>query len=723
MFLRSIRRRSSNQQNAPQLPNFNGPNPFTGRPFSAKYRELYEERMGLPIWQHKTAFFAALEKYQCILLEAETGSGKTTQVPQWCMEWLRRKQLQSMVCCTQPRRLATVNVAQRVADEMDVPLGKEVGYSVRFEEAVSPGTLIKYCTDGVLLAEMSSRDTKLERYGVILLDEVHERTMTTDVVMGLIKRIMRQRKDLRVVVMSASLKTGKFARYFSGCQDPEVFIERAVSKAIAIHKKDEPGDILIFFTGQEDVEIGCEMLEDEAKKCGAGRELIVFPLYGSMQHDQYKLIKNTPFTANSPRRCIVATNVAETSLTIENLAFVIDPGFCKRKIYDPHKKLDMLLIQRVSRASALQRAGRAGRTRAGHCFRLYTEHNFTKMMEDVAPEIKHANLDSVTLRLKKCGVDDIHGFDLMDVPSREHIEHSLILLAQLGAIDRRGHITPLGEKIHRLPVDPPLARMMLESVKLHCSAEVISICAMLSAPNSCFVRPRKKQFEADQAKAKFIDDTGDHLTLLRVFKAFINNGRSKKWCHDNFLNFITLKYADDVYVQLMNVMHRLNFELISLDPSSPLYPTNILKALLSGTFMKLAFFCADSISVINEYAQRGFYLTMESQLNSRKRNIICTANSFSIHPSSVLFTSKLYVLSPPQWVLFNVAIKHREGGRKYLQTVSNVQPEWLAQLAPTYRAHISAKSAELDKMLREHEPRDTLADKIRALKLRLYPKN
>ncbi|KAL3119879.1 hypothetical protein niasHT_007007 [Heterodera trifolii] len=273
-------------------------NPFTGNNFSSKYWQLLSERTKLPVWRHRNEFISALGTHRCILLEAETGSGKTTQIPQWCVQWLRTRDPhnKSMVCCTQPRRLATVCVAQRVAEEMDVMLGEEVGYSIRFEEALGHNTLLKYCTDGMLLAE-SSRDELLKSYGVILLDEVHERTMITDVVMGLIKRISEFRPELRVVVMSATLKTGNFEQYFYGCHlmkirgrsypvdiihsetnavtDGDNYITKSVVKAIEIHQKTERGDILIFLTGLEDIEKCCEMVENEAEKCGGSGPLVI----------------------------------------------------------------------------------------------------------------------------------------------------------------------------------------------------------------------------------------------------------------------------------------------------------------------------------------------------------------------------------------------------------------------------------------------------------------
>uniref|UniRef100_A0A914I290 RNA helicase n=1 Tax=Globodera rostochiensis TaxID=31243 RepID=A0A914I290_GLORO len=814
----------------------------------------------------------ALDDHKCILLEAETGSGKTTQVPQWCMEWWKKRHphTQSMVCCTQPRRLATVSVAERVAKELDVPLGNVVGYSIRFEEVVDSGTLLKYCTDGVLLAE-SSRDEMLMRYGVILLDEVHERTMITDVVMGLVKRIMELRPDLRVVVMSATLKTGKFADYFSThysmqisgrsfsvkinfsdwdiIMDPEEYVKKSVEKAIEIHKKTNKrdDDILLFLSGQDEVESACELLDKEADKCKESGELKVLPLFGSMQNEHLQMLEDTRqkdkenasrkftidrqnirewqkqkqklislresksgkrlrldgagrhlrdkendfqskpfyeawegipkenisksfktcgitnafdgsedgeihyFKEDGPvpngmlrlqqaremaefdflaegiaglfeevdveqdeengfvnyRRCIVATNVAETSMTIDGIVFVIDPGFCKRKIYNPRTKLESLAVQRISRASAVQRAGRAGRTRPGICFRLYTEHCYDKIMKEIVPEIKHTNLGSVVLRLKKSGINDIYGFDLIDKPPPEQIQHALHMLTELGALDAGGYVTPLGEKINSLPVDPPLARMLIESAKLCCSEEVISICAMLSAPNRCFCRPRKKQIEADRAKAKFVDDVGDHLTLLRVYNAFVDiqTKDKRKWCFENYLNYRTLQYAQDVRNQLANVMlQRLNLMPVGLDACSPLYPHNILKALLAGSFMKLAFFCPNA-SGLQRNAQSGCYMTVESHINMT-RNKDDPVEPYFLHGSSVLFKGAKEYSSKPEWVLFNEAMQHNNKSnnqRCFLQTVSKIRPEWLAELAPAYRRQISLKSTALDEILNAHE--------------------
>ncbi|KAL3082713.1 hypothetical protein niasHS_010515 [Heterodera schachtii] len=412
-----------------------------------------------------------------------------------------------------------------------------------------------------------------------------------------------------------------------------------------------------------------------------------------MQNEQQQILMETQ-QKDGPRRCIVATNVAETSMTIDGVVFVIDSGFCKRKMYNARSKLESLLVQRISRASATQRAGRAGRTQPGKCFRLYTEQCFRETMKEIVPEIKHTNLDSVILRLKKCGIDDIYQFHLIDAPSPDSIHHSIRLLTDLGALDNLGRITPLGEHINILPVDPPLARMMLESVKLRCTKEVICICAMLSAPK-CFRRPRRRRNEADNAKVKFTDDRGDHLTLLRVYKAFAaiptdqkDDKLRKDWCFENFLNYRSLQFADDVQNQLENIMRkRLHVEVVRF-ARRLLYEIGLRPA-STGLFRR---------------AQKGFYVTVESQMNSEGAATGGESDHrFLLHYSSVLFQGKTYTPSRPEWVLFNETIQHDEQGQQFLQTVSVVRPEWLAQVAPIYRSQISTASPEVDKLLKERE--------------------
>ncbi|XP_025418532.1 pre-mRNA-splicing factor ATP-dependent RNA helicase DHX15 isoform X3 [Sipha flava] len=478
-------------------------NPYTNLPYTPKYFELLKKRIQLPVFEYKEEFMSLLKNNQCIVLVGETGSGKTTQIPQWCVEYssvFGRKG----VACTQPRRVAAMSVAQRVSEEMDVCLGSEVGYSIRFEDCSSSRTLLKYMTDGMLLREGMS-DPMLETYQVILLDEAHERTLATDILMGVLKEVIKQRKDLKLVIMSATLDAGKFQQYFDNAPlmnvpgrtfpveifytpEPERdYLEAAIRTVIQIHMCEEvAGDILLFLTGQEEIEEACKRIKKEIDNLGPDvGELKCIPLYSTLPPNlQQRIFEAAP--PNKPngaigRKVVVSTNIAETSLTIDGVVFVIDPGFAKQKVYNPRIRVESLLVSPISKASAQQRAGRAGRTRAGKCFRLYTEKAYkNEMQENTYPEILRSNLGSVVLQLKKLGIDDLVHFDFMDPPAPETLMRALELLNYLSALDDDGNLTDLGNIMAEFPLDPQLAKMLIASCSLSCSNEILSITAMLS---------------------------------------------------------------------------------------------------------------------------------------------------------------------------------------------------------------------------------------------------
>ncbi|XP_060834128.1 ATP-dependent RNA helicase DHX15 homolog isoform X2 [Rhopalosiphum padi] len=478
-------------------------NPYTNLPFTPKYFELHKKRIQLPVFEYKEEFMSLLKNNQCIVLVGETGSGKTTQIPQWCVEYssvFGRKG----VACTQPRRVAAMSVAQRVSEEMDVCLGSEVGYSIRFEDCSSSRTLLKYMTDGMLLREGMS-DPMLETYQVILLDEAHERTLATDILMGVLKEVIKQRKDLKLVIMSATLDAGKFQQYFDNAPlmnvpgrtfpveifytpEPERdYLEAAIRTVIQIHMCEEvAGDILLFLTGQEEIEEACKRIKKEIDNLGPDvGELKCIPLYSTLPPNLQQRIFEAapPNKANGAigRKVVVSTNIAETSLTIDGVVFVIDPGFAKQKVYNPRIRVESLLVSPISKASAQQRAGRAGRTRAGKCFRLYTEKAYkNEMQENTYPEILRSNLGSVVLQLKKLGIDDLVHFDFMDPPAPETLMRALELLNYLSALDDDGNLTDLGNIMAEFPLDPQLAKMLIASCSLSCSNEILSITAMLS---------------------------------------------------------------------------------------------------------------------------------------------------------------------------------------------------------------------------------------------------
>jgi pre-mRNA-splicing factor ATP-dependent RNA helicase DHX15/PRP43 len=501
-------------------------NPYTGVPYTNRYHEVLKKRMTLPVWEYKEKFIEIVSKNQCFVLVGETGSGKTTQIPQWCVEFCR-SQMRKGVACTQPRRVAAMSVAARVSEEMDVVLGAEVGYSIRFEDCTSSKTSLKYMTDGMLLREAMS-DPLLESYGCILLDEAHERTLATDILMGLLKEVCRQRRDLKIVIMSATLDAGKFQSYFDNAPlmsvpgrtfpveifytpEPERdYLEAAIRTVIQIHMCEEvEGDILLFLTGQEEIEEACKRIKREIDNLGPEiGELKCIPLYSSLPPNLQQRI----FDAAPPRRpngaigrkVVVSTNIAETSLTIDGIVFVIDPGFSKQKVYNPRIRVESLLVSAISKASAQQRAGRAGRTRPGKCFRLYTEKAYKQeMQENTYPEILRSNLGSVVLQLKKLGIDDLVHFDFMDPPAPETLMRALELLNYLAALDDDGELTELGSMMAEFPLDPQLAKMLIASCDYECSNEMLSVTAMLSVPQ-CFVRPNEVKKAADESKVSFM---------------------------------------------------------------------------------------------------------------------------------------------------------------------------------------------------------------------------
>ncbi|XP_076367849.1 DEAH-box helicase 15 isoform X1 [Tachypleus tridentatus] len=650
-------------------------NPFNGLPYTTRYYEHFRKRITLPVWEYRDKFLDLLNTNQIVVLVGETGSGKTTQIPQWCVEYLRNKFVgKKGVACTQPRRVAAMSVAARVAEEMDVMLGQEVGYSIRFEDCSSAKTVLKYMTDGMLLREAMS-DPLLETYGVVLLDEAHERTLATDILMGVLKQVITQRADLKIVVMSATLDAGKFQHYFDNAPlmnvpgrthpveifytpEPERdYLEAAIRTVIQIHMCEEAeGDVLLFLTGQEEIEEACKRIKREVDNMGPEvGELKCIPLYSTLPPNLQQRIFEPP-PPKKPnggigRKVVVSTNIAETSLTIDGVVFVIDPGFAKQKVYNPRIRVESLLVSPISKASAQQRAGRAGRTRPGKCFRLYTEKAYkTEMQDNTYPEILRSNLGSVVLQLKKLGIDDLVHFDFMDPPAPETLMRALELLNYLSCLDDTGELTELGSVMAEFPLDPQLGKMLIASCDNNCSNETLSITAMLSVPQ-CFVRPNEAKKAADEAKMRFAHIDGDHLTLLNVYHAFKQNHEDPQWCYDNFVNYRSLKSADNVRQQLSRIMDRFNLRRSSTDFTSKDYYINIRKALVSGFFMQTA-----------HLERTGHYLTM-------KDNQIV-----QLHPSTCLDHK-------PEWVIYNEFVLTT---KNYIRTVTDIKAEWLIKIAPNY---------------------------------------
>lgn len=670
-----VSRRDEDRKDSSDAPPKVQINKYTGRPFSAKFWAILEKRRALPVWEYYKKFMETVKTNPAVVLVGETGSGKTTQIPQWLTE-LAQSQVggKKIVGCTQPRRVAAMSVAQRVADEMDVVLGQEVGYNIRFEDCTGPKTILKYMTDGMLLRE-AMNDPLLERYGVIILDEAHERTLATDILMGLLKEIAQQRNDLKIIIMSATLDAGKFQQYFRDAPllsvpgrthpveifftpEPERdYLEAAIRTVIQIHLCEEvEGDILLFLTGQEEIEEACKRIAREVENLGPEvGDMKCIPLYSTLPPNQQQRIFESapPNKSNGAigRKVVVSTNIAETSLTIDGVVFVIDPGFSKQKVYNPRIRVESLLVSAISKASAQQRAGRAGRTKPGKCFRLYTEKAYQNEMQDnTYPEILRSNLGSVVLQLKKLGIDDLVHFDFMDPPAPETLMRALELLNYLGALDDDGELTELGSMMSEFPLDPQLAKMVIASTDYSCSNEILSITSMLSVPQ-IFVRPTEARKQADEAKMRFAHIDGDHLSLLNVYHAYKQNRENPQWCYDNFVSNRSLKSADNVREQLSRIMDRLSLQRTSTEFTSKDYYLNIRKALLSGFFMQVA-----------HLERTGHYLTVKDN------------QVVQLHPSTCLDHK-------PEWVLYNEFVLTT---KNYIRTCSDIKPEWLLKTAPQY---------------------------------------
>ncbi|KAF2088973.1 pre-mRNA-splicing factor ATP-dependent RNA helicase PRP43 [Saccharata proteae CBS 121410] len=658
-----------------------GPNnPFNGRPLSDQYFGILKTRRDLPVHAQRDEFLTMFHKTQILVFVGETGSGKTTQIPQFVLFDDMPHFQGKMVACTQPRRVAAMSVAQRVAQEMDVTLGEEVGYSIRFEDKTSSSTMLKYMTDGMLLRE-AMNDNNLHRYSTIILDEAHERTLATDILMGLLKEVALRRPDLKIVIMSATLDAEKFQKYFNDAPllavpgrthpveifytaEPERdYVEAALRTVLQIHATEAEGDILLFLTGEEEIEDACKKITlegDELMREADAGPLKVYPLYGSLPPQQQQRIFDKAPPPLRPggrpgRKVIVSTNIAETSLTIDGIVYVVDPGFSKQKVYNPRIRVESLLVSPISKASAQQRAGRAGRTRPGKCFRLYTEAAFKKeLIEQTYPEILRSNLSATVLELKKLGVDDLVHFDLMDPPAPETLMRALEELNYLACLDDDGELTTLGRLASDFPLDPALAVMLISSPEFFCSNEILSLVALLSVPQ-VFVRPASARKRADEMKDLFAHPDGDHLTMLNVYHAFKTpdaQANPKQWCHDHFLSYRALQQADNVRLQLKRIMEKFEIALLSTPFEDKKYYEHIRRALVAGFFMQVA--------------KRDGTGKMYSTIKDNQ--------SVLLHPSTVLGQDS-------EWVVYNEFVLTT---KNYIRTVTAVKPEWLLDISPNY---------------------------------------
>jgi pre-mRNA-splicing factor ATP-dependent RNA helicase DHX16 len=633
----------------------------------AKASSIEDTRKSLPIYAFRDDLLKAISEYQVLIIVGETGSGKTTQIPQYLHEAGYTKDGMK-VGCTQPRRVAAMSVAARVADEMGVKVGNEVGYSIRFEDATSDKTILKYMTDGMLLREFLT-EPDLGAYSALMIDEAHERTLHTDILFGLVKDIARFRPELKLLISSATMDAQKFAKYFDDAPifnipgrrypvdihytpQPEAnYLAAAVTTIFQIHITQPRGDILVFLTGQEEIEAAELNLQETARKLGSKvPEMIICPIYANLPSElQSKIFEPTPPKA---RKVVLATNIAETSLTIDGIVYVIDPGFVKENVYNARTGMESLVVTPCSRASANQRSGRAGRVAPGKCFRLYTKFAFHNELDDsTMPEIQRTNLNSVVLLLKSLGINDLMEFDFMDAPPAETLIRALENLYALGALNDKGALTKLGRQMAEFPTDPMLARSILAADKHGCVEEVLSIIAMLGESASLFYRPKDKKILADSARARFtIKEGGDHFSLLNIWNQWVDSDFSYVWARENFLQQRSLTRARDVRDQLAKLCDRVEVTITTVG-AGELVP--IQKSLTAGFFPNAA------------RLQKGgdSYRTVKNGMTTY------------LHPSSTLFEVN------PKWIIFYELVLT---SREYMRGNLPIQPEWLAEAAPHY---------------------------------------
>ena len=553
-----------------------------------RYYKLLAKRKSLPIWQYKDQVIRSIRNTQVVLFDGETGSGKSTQIPQWCLELDRV----TRVVCVQPRRIAAISLAQRVAQEMDVRLGEEVGYAVRFDHQANSRTLLKYVTDGILLRH-AMVDNRLSCYDVIILDEVHERRIISDILLGVVKEILYSRPNIKVIIMSATLNVKLFCEFFDYCPHvhipgknypievlyspkvlprvvftrfdkkrflPYVFEAIDVILEICIMEKKE-GDILVFVSGKDEIDFICNSVRFAKEDYfDSMANIDVIPLYADLPYSSQQLIF-APAPRSSlgrkGRKCIVATNIAETSITIEGVVFVIDSGKVKlSNLVGDHLK--SILPEDVSQSSANQRTGRAGRTQPGRCYRLYPQSKFLKLAKYTLPEVLRCDLTSAILQLKTMGVD-LTRFELIDTPSPEAIQLAVSKLKHLGAFDSRGRLTGIGAQMSRFPLEADIARMLVASNEFKCQEDVLTLAAVLGGdrPGGVFLVEKEEKTEADLAKASLSHPSGDHLTYIHVFDEFISSFDPSEWCRDNFVNFPLMTDVISIRQQLTEVMHEL----------------------------------------------------------------------------------------------------------------------------------------------------------------------
>ncbi|KAJ3699110.1 hypothetical protein LUZ61_002815 [Rhynchospora tenuis] len=685
--------------------------------FIARRQLILQQRKSLPIASVEKRLVEEVRKNDTLIVVGETGSGKTTQLPQY-LHNAGFCQDNKIIGITQPRRVAALTVAKRVAEECNVELGQKVGYSIRFDDMTTAATRIKYMTDGLLVRE-ALLDPHLSKYSIIIVDEAHERTVHTDVLLGLLKNVqyarsktstinknigkMNDKKNsenkqsqgfvlkpcqtsklapLKLIIMSASLDARCFSEYFGGAKAVHVqgrqypvdilyayqpepdYLDATLIAIFQIHLEEGPGDILAFLTGQEEIESVERLIQERIQQLPQeNNKITTIPIYSSLPSEQQmNAFKPAP---SGFRKVILATNIAETSVTIPGIKYVIDPGLVKARSYNPVTGMESLIIIPTSKAQALQRSGRAGREGPGKCFRLYPESEFIKMADSTVPEIKRCNLSNVVLQLKALGIDDIIGFDFMEKPSRMTIVKSLEQLLLLGALtDDYKLSNPVGVQMARLPLDPMYSKALIVANEFKCLEEMLIVVSMLSV-ESIFYFPREKLEEARAARKNFSSSEGDHITLVNVYRAAadcLEKGKNanmkektmektlNKWCRENFINYRSLRHARDIHSQIQGHVQQMGLNILS---------------------------CGEDMLQFRRCLTAAFFLNAAIRQPDGSYRAMASGQNVQIHPSSVLFRTKT------DCIIFNELVRTNQ---TYVRNLTRIDPLWLPELAPQYYA-------------------------------------